>query len=139
VAQVSPAPRFAVPDVAALGPVPSDPSAVDAYLLRLDAVGRALSIAQAAYAGALAEREELRGRLGAYAAKAAGTAASGAGGTAQDLAELERRAAGSLDEVPADLVRARALIAAYQAYLGSTQPRPGGATHATHSTRGGTP
>lgn len=139
VAQVSPAPRFAVPDVAALGPVPSDPGAVDAYLLRLDAVGRALSIAQAAYAGALAERDELRGRLGAYAAKAAGGAATGFGSTAQDLAELHRRAAASLDEVPADLVRARSLIAAYQAYLGSAQARPGGAPPATHPTRGGTP
>jgi hypothetical protein len=115
---------------------------VDAYLVRLDAVGRALTIAQGAYAGALAERDELRGRLGAYAAKAAVAGASGAGdadgGTArsQDLAELERRAANTLDEVPADLVRARALVAAYQAYLDSTAVRPGGATHPT---RGGTP
>jgi len=138
VAQVSPAPRFAVPDVAALGPVPSDPVAVDAYLVRLDAVGRALSIAQEAYAGALAERDELRGRLGAYVAKAV-SAGGGSGRTdhrAQDLAELERRATSSLDELPADLVRARALVAAYQAYVGSPPARPGAATH---STRGGTP
>ena len=39
VAQVAPAPRLAVPDVSALGPVPTDPVAVDAYLVRLDAVG----------------------------------------------------------------------------------------------------
>ena len=39
VAQVAPAPRLAVPDVSALGPVPTDPAAVDAYLVRLDAVG----------------------------------------------------------------------------------------------------
>lgn len=136
VAQVVPAPRFAVPDVAALGPVPTDPAAVDAYLLRLDAVGRALTIAQSAYAGALAERDELRGRLGAYAAKAATAAGSSPDARAADLAELERRAASSLDEVPADLVRARALVAAYQAYLGSTEAHPAGTTHPT---RGGTP
>ena len=76
VAQVAPAPRLAVPDVSALGPVPTDPAAVDAYLVRLDAVGRAMTVAQDAYASALSERDELRGRLGAYAAKAASLGAS---------------------------------------------------------------
>ena len=46
VAAVHPAPRFAVPDVSALGPVPTEPAAVDAYLVRLDAVGRAMTLAQ---------------------------------------------------------------------------------------------
>ena len=45
-----------------------DRAAVDAYLVRLDAVGRAMTMAQDAYASALSERDELRGRLGAYAA-----------------------------------------------------------------------
>ena len=76
VAQVAPAPRLAVPDVSALGPVPTDPAAVDAYLVRLDAVGRAMTMAQDAYASALSERDELRGTLGAYAAKAAARPAS---------------------------------------------------------------
>ncbi|HSF37569.1 MAG TPA: hypothetical protein VLA70_15710 [Nocardioides sp.] len=136
VAEVVPAPRLAVPDVAALGPVPSEPAAVAAYLLRLDAVGRALTIAQSAYAGALAERDELRGRLGAYVAKASMAGTNTSDGRAQDLAELARRATSTLDEAPADLVRARALVSAYQAYLASTEARPGGATHPT---RGGTP
>ena len=134
VAQVSPAPRLAVPDVSALGPVPTDPAAVDAYLLRLDAVSRAMTMAQDAYASALAERDELRGTLGAYAAKAAARPASpGSNLVAADLAELERRAGESLDHEPADLVRARALVAAYLAYLGSAQP------HRAHPNGGGAP
>ena len=92
VAEVAPAPRLAVPDVSALGPVPTDPAAVDAYLVRLDAVGRAMTMAQDAYAKALAERDELRGRLGAYAAKAAAARLRPVS-RATDLAELRRRAA----------------------------------------------
>ncbi len=124
VAQVTPAPRFAVPDVSALGPVPTDPAAVDAYLVRLDAVGRAMTMAQDAYASALAERDELRLTLGAYAAKAADRRASTRSVQAEaDLAELRRRADDALGREPADLVRGRALVSAYAAYLGSA-PAP---------------
>jgi len=138
VAQVAPAPRLAVPDVSALGPVPTDPVAVDAYLVRLDAVGRALTVAQDAYASALSERDELRGRLGAYAAKAASLrAASGSDlDAAGDLEELERRGVDTLDREPVDLDRARALVAAYQAYLGSA---PAQADRRGNANRGGKP
>jgi len=138
VAQVAPAPRLAVPDVSALGPVPTDPAAVDAYLVRLDAVGRALTVAQDAYASALSERDELRGRLGAYAAKAASLrAASGSDlDAAGDLEELERRGVDTLDREPVDLDRARALVAAYQAYLGSA---PAQADRRGNANRGGKP
>jgi hypothetical protein len=129
VAEVAPAPRLAVPDVSTLGSVPTDPAAVDAYLVRLDAVRRAMTVAQDAYAAALSERDELRGRLGAYAAKAAGLLASSVGdrlGTAAagDLAELEARASAVLDREPVDLRRAGALVAAYQAYLVGAQGPP---------------
>jgi hypothetical protein len=132
VAQVDPAPRLAVPNVAALGPVPTEPAAVDAYLVRLDAVGRAMTMAQDAYASALSERDELRLTLGAYAAKAADRRSSTRSEQADaDLAELRRRAGEALDREPADLVRGRALVAAYMAYLSSArekphQPRPDG-------------
>ena len=129
-----PAPRFAVPDVSALGPVPTDPDAVDAYLVRLDAVGRALTIAQDAYASALAERDELRARLEAYAAKATLAASGPAQALRADLDDLARRVRETLDAAPADLVRARALMAAYQAYLGALPTRGGGSIH---QTRGG--
>jgi hypothetical protein len=134
VAEVTPAPRFAVPDVSALGRVPTDPAAVDAYLVRLDAVGRALTMAQDAYAAALSERDELRGRLDAYAAKAAalGVVSPSSSG---DLAELEGRTAAALDAKPADLDRARALLAAYQAYLAGVQSPRGPA----RTSQGGTP
>lgn len=141
VAQVAPAPRLAVPDVSALGPVPTDPAAVDAYLVRLDAVGRAMTVAQDAYASALSERDELRGRLGAYAAKAASLGGSSTSSgwdldAASDLEELERRGVDTLDREPVDLARARALVAAYQAYLGSAQAQ---AERRGNANRGGKP
>jgi hypothetical protein len=144
VASVNPAPRLAVPDVAALGPVPATAPELDHYLTRLATVSRALNFAQAAYATALDERSELLGRLEAYAIKAArvsqgGTSAGAAGGAAgntstsgnaeenssktgtgeadDDLGELFRRAEEALTARPADMARARALVAAHQAYL----------------------
>jgi hypothetical protein len=140
---VSPAPRLAVPDVAALGPVPQTADELDVYLARLATVSRALNFAQAAYARALDERSELLGQLEAYAIKAARLSQSGklagpagrAGNTSisgnavddesitatavgdDDLAELLRRAREVLTARPADMARARALAAAHQAYL----------------------
>ena len=133
VAEVTPAPRFAVPDVSALGRVPTEPDAVDAYLVRLDAVGRAMTMAQDAYAAALAERDELKGLLDGYAVKAGalGLSSSSAG----DLADLQRRTNSVLDTKPAQLERARALLAAYQAYLASVQSQRG----PTRPSHGGTP
>jgi hypothetical protein len=142
VATVNPAPRLAVPDVAALGPVPQSAAQVGAYLTRLATVSRAMNLAHAAYATALDERDELRGRLEAYAIKAtrlaAGAAAGTPGGsgeingTADDLGELFRRAQEVLRSEPVDMARARALVAAHQAYL-AARSAPGGLT-----TRGAT-
>ena len=127
VATVSPAPRLAVPDVAALGPVPQAQADVDAYLARLPMVGRALNLAHEAYARALEERDALRGQLEAYAVKAARVYGAGAGtgnnadvendGASDDLGELFRRAEEVLRAEPADMARARALVAAHHAYL----------------------
>lgn len=128
VVAVDPAPRLAVPDVAALGPVPQTAAGVGAYLARLATVSRALNFAHASYARAMDEREELRGRLEAYAVKAAKTSGGGStghagdshpGGADDDLGELFRRARDVLDARPADMARARALVAAHQAYLAS--------------------
>ena len=130
VASVDPAPRLAVPDVAALGPVPRSAAEVGAYLTRLANVSRALNLAHAAYASAMDERDELRGRLEAYAVKAARvTAAATAGnhGSADDLGELFRRAQQVLSTEPADMARARALVAAHQAYL-AARSTPSGLT-----------
>jgi hypothetical protein len=115
VAAVTPAPRLAVPDVTALGAVPEDPGAVDAYLARLDTVSRALTQAQTAYAAALQRRDELSGTLEAFHAKAQ------IKGVPDDLAELYARAQQVLDAVPVDLARLSALVAAYQAYAAVQQ------------------
>jgi hypothetical protein len=137
VATVNPAPKLAVPDVAALGPVPHSAAEVDAYLARMTRVSRALNLAHGAYATAMDERSELRGRLEAYAVKATRTAetgnlaAGGISGADDDLGELFRRAEKVLGAEPTDMARARALVAAHQAYLTSrSQPtaRTGGTT-----------
>jgi hypothetical protein len=140
VATVNPAPRLAVPDVAALGPVPQNAAEVDAYLARLATVSRALNLAHAAYSTALDERSELRGRLEAYAIKANRVSQSGnvkgtAGGNASDdakddLDELFRRAEDALSARPADIARARALVAAHQAYI-TARGTPNGLTRGT--------
>jgi hypothetical protein len=133
VASVNPAPRLAVPDVAALGPVPRSAAEVGAYLARLATVSRALNLAHAAYASAMDERDELRGRLEAYAVKAGRVRTSGVadrtgdsrGGGDDDLGELFRRAQEVLSTEPADMARARALVAAHQAYLAArSAPSP---------------
>ena len=136
VATVNPAPKLAVPDVAALGPVPQTVAEVDAYLARLATVSRALNLAHGAYATAMDERSELRGRLEAYAIKAARVAGTGtlsgagAGDADDDLGELFRRAEDALRAEPTDMVRARALVAAHQAYLAS-RTTPTGRTRGT--------
>jgi hypothetical protein len=132
VAAVSPAPRLAVPDVTALGPVPNTPAELEKYLTRLDAVRRALGQAQSAYGAALERRDELAGRLGAYQVKAGSIARTK--GTIEDLAELYRRGHEVLDAVPVDLVRLGALVAAYQVYLETSLaagPQSGRATGGT--------
>lgn len=132
VAAVSPAPRLAVPDVTALGPVPNTPAELEKYLSRLDAVRRALGQAQSAYGAALERRDELAGRLDAYQVKAGSVARTN--GTTDDLAELYRRGHEVLDAVPVDLVRLGALVAAYQVYLETSLaagPQSGRATGGT--------
>jgi hypothetical protein len=134
VATVNPAPKLAVPDVAALGPVPLAATEVGAYLIRMARVSRALNQAHAAYATALDELSELRGRLEAYAIKATRVVDSlpstGIRDAKDDLGELFRRAEEALSVRPADIARARALVAAHQAYLGSL-PTHNGTTGGT--------
>ncbi len=109
---VTPAPHLAVPDVRALGEVPTGPAEVDAYLKRLDAVSRALTKVHKAYSDALAQRDEVHGYAGALAAQA-----RAAGLHDPDLDHLRRRLEAVLAARPTELPRARALLAAYEAYL----------------------
>ncbi|WP_183094975.1 hypothetical protein [Nocardioides stalactiti] len=113
VATTDAAPRFAVPDVDALGPVPVTPDEIDAYLVRLDRVSQALEFAQHKYADALAQHTDLVALLDAYVAKAT------AQGVAQspDLVESERQARAVLARSPAPMSVAQQLVATYQTWL----------------------
>lgn len=123
VAQVTPAPVLGVPDVAALGPVPDDAAAVDAYLERLGTVERALAHVAAAYGAPVTELAGLRGLLEASDAQA--TAQGRA--ALPEVAALARVGAQLLSTPPVDLPRLRALAGAYRVLLETpraTRPAP---------------
>jgi hypothetical protein len=123
VARVDPAPRYAVPDTAALGPVPNTLDQLENYLRRLDQVSRAMTIAQTAYAKALQDHEELASRLEAYRAKAMATGVA----DVPDVAQAYELARNALDQRPSRMVLAGQLVTVYQTYL-QTTPAP----HAVH-------
>ena len=113
VAAVSPAPKYAVPDVAALGPVPNTRQAIEAYLDRLGQVSRAMQVVQDAYSGALAERDAQLALVAALRVKAD---ALGFGADA-DLVALTAQAERLLRRRPAPLAVTRQLLPAAQAML----------------------
>ncbi|GAB2765757.1 hypothetical protein GCM10027020_17880 [Nocardioides salsibiostraticola] len=110
---VDPAPRNAVPDVEALGPIPNTPEALGPYLQRLERVSEALTFAQHKYADALAEHTDLVALLEAYVAKARALGVV----DRTDLAESERQAREVLDRRPAPMAVARQLVTTYQSWL----------------------
>ena len=110
---VDPAPHYAIPDVDALGPIPSTPDAIGPYLERLDRVARAMTLAQEKYAGALAEHTELVDLLDAYVAKARSLGLA----DRTDLSESERQAREVLARRPAPISVCRQLVTTYQTWL----------------------
>jgi hypothetical protein len=110
---VEPAPRYAVPDVETLGPVPNTPDAIATYLQRLERVGAALTLAEQEYGGALAERTQLADLLDAYVAKARSLGLA----DRPDLADSERRAREVLGREPAPMAVCRQLVSTYQTWL----------------------
>ena len=123
VRRIDPAPRYAVPDTAALGPVPNTLDQLENYLRRLDQVSRAMTIAQTAYTKALQDHEELASRLEAYRAKATATGVA----DVPDVAQAYELARNALDQRPSRMVLADQLVTVYQTYL-QTTPAP----HAVH-------
>ncbi|WP_395694337.1 hypothetical protein [Nocardioides sp.] len=124
---VDPSPRYAVPDVAALGPVPNTPERLQPYLDRLGRVAEALAVAQQAYADALAERTQLADLLDAYVAKARAVGVA----DRPDLRESERQARDVLARSPAPMAVCRQLVGTYQAWLtqlASAGPAPAAPT-----------
>jgi hypothetical protein len=115
--KIASAPNLAVPDPAAIGPVPATDgdwrtvrASLDAYEERLSLVERALQEAEQRYHGPLARRDELRGLIGAYRAMAARH------GHAEDakLHDEYERARAVLWSAPLDLDRAAGAVAAYE-------------------------
>lgn len=88
VASVTPSPKYAVPAVEALGPVPSGQD-LDAYVARLTRVSAAMDTVERAYGSALAQLDQLRGQLEAQVAKAQAVGATGEDATT--LADLTRQ------------------------------------------------
>jgi hypothetical protein len=113
-------PRFAVPDVGSLGPVPQDRTALDAFTARARDVARALDAVERAYAAPLAERDELLGLLDAYRVMASRTRRDPA--QEQAVVAAARTALGALRAVPCDLDAARAAVREYQHLI--RPPRP---------------
>lgn len=112
-ATVDPAPVYAVPQVSALGPVPTDPDAVAHFRRRLDRVSAALHWAQDRYAAALDEHAALRDELDELVARAVAR-----GWAAQpDLAAAEGAAREVLDRRPSPMAVARQAVATYAAWV----------------------
>jgi hypothetical protein len=131
VAAVEPSPKYAVPDIDVLGPVPNTAAALTAYLGRLHQVSRAMTHAQDAYTQALRARDELVGRLEGYRAKAA---ALGLTGDAE-LALLDQLADQALGRRPVRMVFATQVVELYSTYVqAAAPPQPGRAT--AHPPRG---
>ncbi|MER7073271.1 hypothetical protein [Terrabacter sp. NPDC000476] len=137
---ITPAPHLAVPNVRALGPVPQAPAELAAYRGRLERVARALDLAHETYAAGLAERDEVVGLVGAVSAMAAATALTPE--AAGDVAELRARLDETLAARPLPLTRARALAAAFSAYVDAAtrpQTRTGGSPRTVPTTAQGRP
>jgi BMFP domain-containing protein YqiC len=108
--EIADPPRLAIPDVDRLGPVPETRAELDAYLKRLDAVGRAFDAVEGAYAGQLRERAELRYRLEGLHAKAE----SNGRGASPTVASGYLEAKSALEEVPCELALARFYVEQYE-------------------------
>ena len=121
VASVDPAPKYAVPDVDALGPMPNTAEPLKAYVARLGQVDKAMTLAQGAYLQALARRDELDGRLEAYRAKAEAENLA----DDPDLARAYALARDALDRKPTRIPIADQLVTLYQSYLQVVRPSTG--------------
>ena len=114
---VDPAPKYAVPDVQALGPVPGSASDLATYRTRLGRVADAMNLAHASYAAALSAHDDLVARLDALELKASaqGFAAD------RDLTRAESTAREVLARRPCPVAVASALVDAYDAWLTHVQ------------------
>jgi hypothetical protein len=134
VSAVDPSPKYAVPDIDALGPVPNTATLLAAYLHRLQQVSKAMTHAQDAYTSALRERDELLSRLDGYRAKAQALGLS----ADPDLELLDQLATRAFTRQPVRMAIATHVVELYQTYVQAALPRPqsfysGGSRQASES------
>lgn len=110
VRQVAPAPKYAVPDVAALGELPNTAERIEAYLERLDQVSRAMQVVQDSYSRAMAERDKLLQRMETERSKAA---TAGFADDA-DLVAIDAITTDVLHRQPSPIPLATELVEAYE-------------------------
>ncbi|WP_425308712.1 hypothetical protein AADG42_08125 [Ammonicoccus fulvus] len=113
VRRVAPAPKYAVPDPEALGPVPNTRAQLEDYLDRLHRVGKAMQVVQDAYAKALAGHEDLITRLGSHRSRAL---AQGFGDD-PDLTALDALTTDILTREPCPVPLATELVEAYEVFV----------------------
>ena len=106
---VTPAPKYAVRNLDALGPVPNRASELDAYLAKLTQVSTAMQVVQTSYGRALDAHTAMRAELESLRARAAATAAREDAG----LRSLADVAQAFLDRSPAPVAVVRHLLDAY--------------------------
>lgn len=110
---VIPAPLMAVPDVAALGPVPTDLAQLTAFVGRLRRVEAATNLAEAAYSGVLHEHGALQAVLDAQVVRA-----QAAGLTRDaDVVGAQQAARQILERQPSPVEVARALVEVHAAWI----------------------
>ena len=112
VRSVTPAPRYAIPDVEALGPVPATPAAITEYLDKLERVSHAIGFAEQEYREALDEHEDLVALLDALVVKARGLGVA----DHEDVLAAEKQARAVLSREPSPLPLARQLVTTYQSW-----------------------
>ncbi|WP_051214898.1 hypothetical protein [Granulicoccus phenolivorans] len=118
---VAPAPKYAVPDVSALGEVPDTKPDLDTYLDRLAQVSQAMQVVQDAYSQALYERERVTARLTGQQdrARTLGVAEDA------DLTAITTLAQRVLERRPTPLPLVKSLLEAHEVCIDWLQIRTG--------------
>ncbi|MDO5682856.1 MAG: hypothetical protein Q4G46_08520, partial [Propionibacteriaceae bacterium] len=121
VRRVVPAPRYAVPDPEALGPVPNTRTELEAYLEKLHRVGRAMQVVQDAYTQALQQHQDLVARLAGQRTRAVQLGF----GDDQDLTALDALTTDILTREPSPVPLATELVEAFEVFVQwlATQPK----------------
>lgn len=110
---VDPCPNYAVPEVDALGPVPTTAAELAAYNSRLDRVAKAMDMAQEAYAVALAGRSDLLARMDAAEVRASALGLTQRADVSGALGDVRR----ILDRRPTPVPVAAAAAALAEAWI----------------------